>query len=158
MWKLQRWSRIRFLAGANKYIQQESTFWRRGLWERAGGHVDASRKLASDFELWVRFFRHARLYSVQTLIGGWRKHTDSLGVQYLEECQRIHDEIIQTELNSLRWGWIFRAFLKVDNVVQKIWKVRGLWWHIIMNNLYSMPGPDLPPVIVYGKEGWIIRR
>jgi FkbM family methyltransferase len=158
MWKLQRWSRIRFLAGANKYIQQESTFWRRGLWDRAGGHVDASRKLASDFELWVRFFRHARLYSVQTLIGGWRKHTDSLGVQYLEECRRIHDEIIQTELNSLRWGWIFRAFLKVDNVVQKIWKVRGLWWHIIMNNLYSMPGPDLPPVIVYGKEGWIIRR
>ena len=30
-----RWSRARFLAGANRYIQQESTFWRRGLWERS---------------------------------------------------------------------------------------------------------------------------
>ena len=33
---LPRWSRYRFLAGANRYIQQESTYWRRSLWERAG--------------------------------------------------------------------------------------------------------------------------
>src|SRR3984893_19285852 len=32
-----RWSRGRFLAGANKYIQHESTFWGRRLWESAGG-------------------------------------------------------------------------------------------------------------------------
>lgn len=31
---LRRWSRYRFLAGANQYIQQESTFWRKSLWER----------------------------------------------------------------------------------------------------------------------------
>jgi glycosyltransferase involved in cell wall biosynthesis len=158
LWKLQRWSRIRFLAGANKYIQQESTFWRRSLWERAGGYVDASRKLASDFELWVRFFRHARLYSVQTLIGGWRKHPDSLGWQYFEEMQRIYDEILQTELSSMRWGWMLKAFHKTDNVVQKIRKVRGLWRNLVMKNLYSMPGPDWPPVIEYAKNGWVIRR
>src|SRR5216684_782582 len=34
---LPRWSRNRFLAGANRHIQQESTFWRRSLWQRAGG-------------------------------------------------------------------------------------------------------------------------
>jgi hypothetical protein len=33
--ELPSWSRNRFLAGANKYIQQESTFWRRGLWEKS---------------------------------------------------------------------------------------------------------------------------
>src|ERR1700740_551485 len=33
---LKRWSRFRFLAGCNRYIQQESTFWRRSLWEKAG--------------------------------------------------------------------------------------------------------------------------
>src|SRR5271168_5003089 len=33
---IPRWSRYRFLAGANRYIQQESTFWRRKLWEKAG--------------------------------------------------------------------------------------------------------------------------
>src|SRR5882724_7670572 len=45
-----RWSRLRFLAGFNRYIQQESTFWRRRLWDEAGGYVDASRRMASDFE------------------------------------------------------------------------------------------------------------
>ena len=75
--RLRRWSRARFLAGANRYIQQESTFWRRSLWERAGAHVDASRRNGNDFELWVRFFRYARLYSVDALIGGFRAHTDS---------------------------------------------------------------------------------
>ena len=32
-----------------EFIQQESTFWRRSLWERAGGYVDTSLPLAGDF-------------------------------------------------------------------------------------------------------------
>jgi glycosyltransferase involved in cell wall biosynthesis len=39
---LPSWSRYRFLAGANKHIQQESTFWRRSLWEKAGGELNAA--------------------------------------------------------------------------------------------------------------------
>ncbi len=49
--KVPKWSRLRFLCGANRYIQQESTFWRHTLWRRAGGYVDASRAIAGDFEL-----------------------------------------------------------------------------------------------------------
>ena len=33
--KLRRWSRWAFLAGANR-LTSAVTFWRRGLWERAG--------------------------------------------------------------------------------------------------------------------------
>jgi len=58
---LPSWSRYRFLAGANKYIQQESTFWRRSLWEKAGGELNAAYRDVGDFDLWVRFFRHTRL-------------------------------------------------------------------------------------------------
>src|SRR5215813_5125108 len=72
------WTRLRFLAGANRYIQQESTFWRRSLWERAGGYVNEAYRAEGDFELWVRFFRHARLYPVDALIGGYRFHEDAL--------------------------------------------------------------------------------
>src|SRR5262249_50652872 len=74
---LRRWSRPRFLLGANRYIQQESTFWRRSLWERAGARVNTEPELFGDFELWLRFFRHARLYSVLALVGGFRHHPDS---------------------------------------------------------------------------------
>jgi len=55
-------------------IQQESTFWRKTLWERAGGQLDTSYRLAADFELWARFFRLADLYGIGTPLGGFRMH------------------------------------------------------------------------------------
>lgn len=76
-------SRAAFLRGENlprpgafatDFIQQESTFWRRSLWEKAGGHLRADLHRAQDFELWARFFQHATLYGVDTPLGGWRFH------------------------------------------------------------------------------------
>ena len=56
------------------WIQQESTFWRRSLWDAAGGYVDSELNFAADFELWARFWQHAELYSVAAPIGGFRVH------------------------------------------------------------------------------------
>jgi glycosyltransferase involved in cell wall biosynthesis len=42
-------------------LQQESTFWRRDLWDRAGSKLDTSYSLAADAELWLRFAKHADL-------------------------------------------------------------------------------------------------
>jgi glycosyltransferase involved in cell wall biosynthesis len=56
------------------FIQQESTFWRRKLWERAGGFVSVEDEPASDFELWTRFFEHAELHTVDTALGIFRYH------------------------------------------------------------------------------------
>ena len=58
------------------FIQQESTFWRRSLWERAGAQVGKDYPLAGDFELWARFFKHAELHAVETPLGGFRFHGD----------------------------------------------------------------------------------
>jgi hypothetical protein len=52
------------------FIQQESCFWRRRLWEKAG-ELTTGLRFAADFELWTRFARHAKLYSVSTLLGGF---------------------------------------------------------------------------------------
>src|SRR5581483_9634111 len=38
------------------WIQQESTFWRTGLWRRSGGLNASEFDLAGDFDLWARFF------------------------------------------------------------------------------------------------------
>ena len=56
------------------YIQQEGTFWRRSLWEKAGGRLKTSLKMAGDLELWMRFFRHSRLYTTDMLLGCFRQH------------------------------------------------------------------------------------
>lgn len=67
------------LAGDYRGIQQESVFWRRSLWERAGGRLDETRTHAADLDLWLRFFERAPLYHVHTLLAGYRVHVDRLG-------------------------------------------------------------------------------
>ena len=99
--ELPSWSRYRFLAGANKYIQQESTFWRRSLWEKAGSQLNDSYRDVGDFDMWVRFFRHARLYSVDALIGGYRFHSDAICSSDMERYNQRCDKIIESELKSI---------------------------------------------------------
>ncbi|MDX1413072.1 MAG: glycosyltransferase family 2 protein [Candidatus Promineifilaceae bacterium] len=78
---------------AKTIIQQESTFWRRSLWERVGGFVNTSYELAADFELWTRFYRHTDLYAVDVPLGGIRKHhlqKTARGMdQYLLEARAV---------------------------------------------------------------------
>ena len=104
---LQGYSRRGFFRGENLpggdwyakgYIQQESTFWRKSLWERAGGYVDASLHLAGDFELWARFFRHAELCGVGTPLGGFREHSDQKTAHYL------HDYINEAKQVLVQYG------------------------------------------------------
>jgi glycosyltransferase involved in cell wall biosynthesis len=85
---------------AISFIQQESTFWRRSLWEKAGSRFDSRLKLAGDFELWDRFFDYARLYSINLPLGAFRLHSASqasVGTrnQYVGECEMVlsrHDD------------------------------------------------------------------
>ena len=60
--------------GDDLWIQQESVFWRRSLWEEAGGGLSEQYRFAIDTELWMRFFRHARLYHVRRQLSGFRSH------------------------------------------------------------------------------------
>lgn len=87
-WHLQRpgeWDKA--------FIQQESTFWRRSLWEKVGGKIDASLQLAGDFELWAKFYQHADLYGVPLPIGGFRMHGDQKTAHrmeaYLKEAEAV---------------------------------------------------------------------
>ena len=154
--RLRRWSRMRFLAGANRYIQQESTFWRRSLWERTGSRVDDSRRSASDFELWVRFFRQARLYTVDALIGGFRSHPDSLGLQNLEECHRIHDEILDKEVASLPGAHRLKLLRAVNLRALGVPALAKPWSKLVIGALRGWPGADLPPVIRYRNNQWVM--
>ena len=54
------------------FLQQESMFWRRSLWQRVGG-MDLSLKYAADFDLWRRFAEHADLVSVAVPLAAFRQ-------------------------------------------------------------------------------------
>lgn len=64
-------SRVDLLSGNYKWIQQESTFWRRGLYDKVGG-LNATLRYAGDFDLWLRFTRFEKMYICPSLLGGFR--------------------------------------------------------------------------------------
>ena len=73
-----------FLSGHYNWLQQESIFWRRSLWDEAGGRLDTNMKYACDFELWLRFFRTVPLCYANTILAGFRTHENQRGASAAE--------------------------------------------------------------------------
>ena len=101
-----------FFAGANLpngrryfrgWIMQEGTFWRRSLWEKAGGKLDTTLKLAGDFELWSRFFQHADLYGVGVPLAAFRYHAEQKTATQLAEYL-IEGEAVLSRYGRRRLG------------------------------------------------------
>ena len=83
---IQFWSWQRFQCGDFRWIQQESIFWKRSLWEKVGG-LDLRYHLAADFNLWCKMFQYAPLYSVNTILGGFRLHGKQLSIGKNDEYE-----------------------------------------------------------------------
>lgn len=84
---------IYFVSNRYEWIQQESTFWRRALWEKAGGHVETKLQLAGDFELWMRFFHFSVPTVVNVLLGAFRLRQS--GQKSLEGEQAYRQEVAE---------------------------------------------------------------
>lgn len=95
------WSRLRFLSGDHQWIQQESTFWRRSLWERTGATLDVGLDLANDFDLWARFFRKAELHTVDRHLGCFRVREGQRSVTQIDKYRREVDQVLRRELDAL---------------------------------------------------------
>lgn len=97
--KIKRWSKLDYYLGNFEWIQQESVFWKRSLWEKSGSKLTTKMKYANDLELWLRFFRHEKLFVTNALLGGFRMRSkDQLSLdfiqEYIEEARvRIKDEV-----------------------------------------------------------------
>ncbi len=95
LWSQQRYFEKRFFT---PFIQQEGTFWRRSLWEAAGGCLRTELKMAGDLELWTRFFRHSKLHSVDLTLALFRQHAGQktagdMGLYFREAEQVLEREI-----------------------------------------------------------------
>lgn len=79
-------TRLDFLNADFKWIQQESVFWRRSLWEKSGSRLNTNLKYAGDFELWLRFFQHEPLNVTHALIGGFRlRSSNQFSLEHLDD-------------------------------------------------------------------------
>lgn len=89
------------------FIQQESCFWSRELWQKSGG-LDARFKLAGDYFLWKKFAQEARLYTVHCNLASFRIHLN----QKSSEIDKYYQEMnMKVNLRFLNMIWIVYAHL-----------------------------------------------
>ncbi|MDY6807004.1 MAG: glycosyltransferase, partial [Cyanobacteriota bacterium] len=102
------WSRFDLLNnGWQKYgrwIQQESTFWKRSLWRKSGAQLNTNLQLAADFELWMRFSRYGQLFGVDALIGGFRSHENQRSKMFKERYLQEVRSTVNFELQLIAKG------------------------------------------------------
>jgi len=111
------------------YIPQETLFWRRSIWDKAGGHVDESFRFAMDWDLLIRFREAGACFvRLPRFLGGFRIH----------QQQKTSAEISCTgvkEMNRIRERLLGRVpsdeeiYLAVTPYLRKH-VVTDLWWRI----------------------------
>jgi len=119
------------------WMQQESTFWRRSLWEKSGASMP-DFKLAGDFALWCRFYQHAELYGVTYPLGGFR----------MLEGQRSEDYL----------GYMAEANSALENArLQMAWNSKATN-NLIFNQVVLIPAIGQRIRAHYGYEGSYIQN
>lgn len=76
-------------------LQQESSFWTRELYESVGG-LDTSYRYAGDYHLWRMFATKTSLYSLNSILAGFRIHEGQKSDNkdaYLAEIATFHTVI-----------------------------------------------------------------
>jgi glycosyltransferase involved in cell wall biosynthesis len=154
------WSKTRFWIRDYRWIQQESVFWRRSLWEKAGGHIVCSYKYAGDFELWCRFFNHAQLFNVTAPFAGFRLHGDQISLNYPDIYESEVLEILRSfkpglndrkRCNRILRLWNLSNYLTRLNY--KVFKGIGLTLSYTVDKMHNFP-----PQVYYdfGENKWKI--
>ena len=90
-------------------IQQESTFWRRSLWDRVGGCLNEDFVFGFDIELWTRFFLQAEHYHLNTAVGAFRKGMQSRSIRDLEEYKVYVDRALKAMKENAPPEYLKRA-------------------------------------------------
>lgn len=78
------------------FVPQETLFWRRKIWDQAGGHIDESFKFALDWDLLLRFREaNAKMYRAPRFLGAFRvtEHHKTTG---------LLETVGKKEMNRLR--------------------------------------------------------
>lgn len=119
--KYKQYSKLDFVFDLNNqdWIQQESTFWRKSLYAKAGNYIERKYKFAGDLDLWMRFFRHEKLYSVNALVGSFRLTQENISVLKKDDYKKEAESIIKNEvLNPEEKAVIAR--MKNEGIINKV--------------------------------------
>jgi len=95
------------------YLQQESMFWRRSLWNECGG-LDLRYKLAADFDLWTRFAKIASLVAVDIPLAAFRERP---GAQRSSTQMQAYEDEVAVCCARLPKAGVFWRFIATRGVI-----------------------------------------
>jgi len=105
------------------FMPQESTFWRRSLWDKAGAKLKTDLKYAGDLELWSRFYRYASPVMINVPLGVFRYHQEQKTAQ-IKQYIKEGNEILSRFPNPV---WIPPLGIQVLNSIFRLMNGQGNW-------------------------------
>lgn len=139
----ESWSKWRLFNDKDNHIQQESVFWRRSLWQKAGSFISTKYQLAGDFDLWARFYEHTNLISCNFFLGGFRvrnqqqKSLDQISVYQKEQAQILHRYILLPQIKK-----------QLAKIKTRIFLAKLIPFNTLRQKM-TIKAKEFPPVLLY---------
>ena len=115
------------------FIPQETMFWRRRIWDRAGGRIDESFQFAMDWELILRFHHAgAKFARLPRFLGGFRVHANqktsaSIGLLGLKEMGILRRRELGRTPTKSEIDKVIRNYQLRHLIREWFWRMR---WYI----------------------------
>jgi glycosyltransferase involved in cell wall biosynthesis/SAM-dependent methyltransferase len=114
------------------FVPQETLFWRRRIWERAGGRLDESLLFAMDWELLLRFRAAGAVFArVPRFLGGFRIHSlqktsANMADQGVLEMDLLRQRYLGRRVSPLEVARAFRPYFRRHLVYQWLYRLGAL--------------------------------
>ena len=110
------------------YIPQETMFWRRSIWEKAGGRISTEMDFAMDWDLILRFIEQkARIKRLPRFLGVFRVHgkqktTATIDSEGMHEMNKLRGRIHGRQVSNAEVANAIRPYLIRHIAFQKLYR------------------------------------
>jgi Glycosyl transferase family 2 len=120
------------------FVPQETLFWRRSVWEAAGGRIDPSLRFAVDWDMLLRFREQgARMVRLPRFLGAFRVHS--------EQKTSAMPDLMVSECDALRARVHGRAMSHDQAVARAMpYMRRHVRYHMLERAKERLPLPRQP--------------
>lgn len=95
-------------------LQQEGSFWKVSLWQKAGG-IDPTFRLAGDWDLWRRMARHASYFVADRPLGSFSRREGQLSADVNGYGQEIDSRLAPWRRNAASIGILVQSVLRLKD-------------------------------------------
>ena len=109
------------------YVPQETLFWRRSIWDKAGGAIDESFRFAIDWDLLLRFrSAGAHMVRLPRFLGAFRVHphqktSSEMEILGLQEMNRLRERCHARAVTAPEVHRAIRPYLRRHIAYQKLY-------------------------------------